>query len=135
MCKSRRKWCKKKLIKENYIKTVVNDKHLNPDATASALWGRVVFELRRREYTALYTACGDVRKVSLDGDKLVVQIEDEYLYKIIAGKTNMELLEDTLNFVDSVAKLEVVYSKPEDYVAKDLEILKRKFGKSLKIRG
>ena len=134
VCKPWWKWCKKKLIKENYTKTVVNDVHLDPDATATALWGRVVFALRQKEYTALYTACGDVRKVSLDGDKLIVCIEDEYLYNIIAGKTNLELLEQTLRTIDSVAKIEIVYSKPEDYVQKDLEILKRKFGNSLKIK-
>ncbi len=104
------------------------------ETTALALWGKVVTKLRQKELTALYTACGDVRDVTIEHDKLIVSIEDEYLYKIIAGETNINLLQMTLAEVDKLAKLEVVYSKPEDYVKIDLETLRRKFGNTLKIK-
>lgn len=97
------------------------------------MWGRVVSSLRQKEYTALFTACGDVRKVSLEQENLIVFIEDEYLYNIISGATNIKLLQDTLAEIDNVANIQIKYDKPEDYVSKDLEVLRRKFGNSLKI--
>ncbi len=98
------------------------------------MWGRLISALRTKDITSLYTACGDVRSVRLEGDNLVVSIEDEYLYNIIAGEKNIELLGEILHGIDNVAKIKIEYLKREDYVAKDIEKLKKKFGKMLNIK-
>lgn len=94
----------------------------------------MVSGLRNSDYTALFTACGDVRKVAIDGDNLIATIEDEYIYNIIISENNMAILKSVLKDIDEMAKLVIQYVKPEDYVEKDIEILKRKFGNNLVIK-
>ena len=98
------------------------------------MWGRLISALRTKDITSLYTACGDVRNVRLEGDDLVVSIEDEYLYNIIASEKNIELLSEILHGIDNVANIKIEYLKREDYVAEDIEKLKKKFGKMLNIK-
>ena len=102
MCKFRRKRLKKKLIKEEYASKKALNRHIDPKVTASNIWGGVISSLRRRDLTALYTACGDVRDINLDGDELNVFVDDEYLYNIIAGERNIEILQQAVKEVDDV---------------------------------
>jgi hypothetical protein len=134
MCKFRRKRLKKKLIKEEYAPKKASNRHVDPKVTASNIWGGVISSLRRRDLTALYTACGDVRDINLDGDELNVFVDDEYLYNIIAGERNIEILQQAVKEVDDVASIKIVYNKKENYVEKDLMTLKRKFGNILQVK-
>ena len=134
MCKFRRKRLKKKLIKEEYASKKALNRHIDPKVTASNIWGGVISSLRRRDLTALYTACGDVRDINLDGDELNVFVDDEYLYNIIAGERNIEILQQAVKEVDDVASIKIVYNKKENYVEKDLMTLKRKFGNILQVK-
>lgn len=84
--------------------------------------------------TALYTACGDVRNYILDGDELVIYIDDEYLYNIIAGEKNIQILQEIVSEVDAVAKIKIEREIKEDIVQKDITNLKRKFGNILQIK-
>ncbi len=90
--------------------------------------------MRERDLTALYTACGDVRSINLDGDDLVVYIEDEYLYNIIAGEKNLQLLQEIVKDIDVAVCLKIEFAKREDYVEKDIAMLKRKVGNILQIK-
>ena len=134
MCKFGRKRLKKKLIKEEYAPKKASNRHIDPKVTASNIWGGVISSLRKRDLTALYTACGDVRDINLDGDELNVFVDDEYLYNIIAGERNIEILHQAVKEVDDVASVKIVYNKKENYVEKDLMTLKRKFGNILQVK-
>ena len=134
MCKFRRKRLKKKLIKEDYRQKTAQIRHIDPKVTASNIWGTVIYRLRERDLTALYTACGDVRNYNLEEDELVIYIEDEYLYNIIAGEKNLEILQDIVAEIDDVAKIKVEREIKEDIVQKDITNLKRKFGNILQIK-
>lgn len=84
--------------------------------------------------TALYTACGDVRNCNLEGDELVIYIEDEYLYNIIAGEKNIQILQDIVCEIDDIVKIRIEREIKEDIVQKDITNLKRKFGNILQIK-
>ena len=134
MCKFGRKWLKKKLIKEEYALKKAEIRHIDPKVTAGNIWGSVISALRERDLTALYTACGDVRNINLDGDDLVVYIEDEYLYNIIASEKNVQLLQEIVKDIDDAVCLKIEFAKKEDYVEKDIAMLKRKVGNILQIK-
>lgn len=134
MCKFGRKWLKKKLIKEEYTVKKAEIRHIDPKVTAGNIWGGVISALRGRDLTALYTACGDVRNINLNGDDLVVYIEDEYLYNIIASEKNVQLLQEIVKDIDGAVCLKIEFAKKEDYVEKDLAMLKRKVGNILQIK-
>ena len=134
VCKFGWKRLKKKLIKEEYTAKTAEIRHIDPKVTAGNIWGSIISALRRRDLTALYTACGDVRNINLDGDDLIVFIEDEYLYNIIAGEKNLQLLQEIVQDIDSAVCLKIEFAKKEDYVEKDIIMLKRKVGNILQIK-
>lgn len=134
MCKFRRKWLKKKLIKEDYAVKRAEIRHIDPKTTAAGIWGKVIYALRRRDLTALYTACGDVRNYTLEGDELVIYIEDEYLFNIIASEKNVEVLQTIVCEIDDVATIRIEKEIKEDITQKDIANLKRKFGNILQIK-
>ena len=59
--------------------------------TAKTVWGKVVLFLKEHKQIALHVACGDITDVELQGDKLVVNVDDGTLVGLLNdGKREIE---------------------------------------------
>ena len=90
--------------------------------------------LKERRQIALHVACGDITDVRLDGENLVINIEDGMMLNLLTeGKRELESAIRwqglDLNIVINVKKIEKTAEE------QDIEKLKQIFGESLIIKG
>ena len=94
----------------------------------------MVLYLREQRQVALHVACGDITDIQIDGDKLIINIDDGMIYNLLVeGKRQIENalrwqgLE--LNVVVNIRKIEL------SSVEKDIKKLKEIFGDNLIVKG
>ena len=102
--------------------------------SATTIWGKIVLYLKERRQIALHVACGDITDVRLDGENLVINIEDGMMLNLLTeGKRELESAIRwqglDLNIVINVKKIEKTAEE------QDIEKLKQIFGESLIIKG
>ena len=90
--------------------------------------------LKEHRQIALHVACGDITDVRLDGENLVINIEDGMMLNLLTeGKRELESAIRwqglDLNIVINVKKIEKTAEE------QDIEKLKQIFGESLIIKG
>ena len=87
--------------------------------TAKTIWGKVVLFLKEHRHIALHVACGDITDTVLEGDKLVVNVYDGALVKLLAdGKREIE---NALRWQGLEHKL-VINIKETEYSKSELDI-------------
>lgn len=94
----------------------------------------MVLYLREQRQVALHVACGDITDIQIEGDKLIINIDDGMIYNLLVdGKRQIENalrwqgLE--LNVVVNIRKIEL------SSVEKDIKKLKEIFGDNLIVKG
>ena len=91
--------------------------------------------MRKSSHTILHTACGDIRQIQLNGNELVVYVEDDYLYNVINKPNNLKILIDTIKQVNPNASLNIKKREKASFnIEKDILELKKKFGKMFTIK-
>lgn len=102
--------------------------------SAKNVWGKVVLYLREHRQVALHVACGDITDVQIDGDSLMINIEDGMIYNLLNdGKRQIE---NALRWQGLDLKVVVNIKKTElSPDEKDILRLKELFGDNLKILG
>ena len=102
--------------------------------SAKTIWGKIVLYLKEHRQIALHVACGDITDVRLDGENLVINIEDGMMLNLLTeGKRELESAIRwqglDLNIVINVKKIEKTAEE------QDIEKLKQIIGESLIIKG
>ncbi len=94
----------------------------------------MVLYLREQRQVALHVACGDITDIQIDGDKLIINIDDGMIYNLLVdGKRQIENalrwqgLE--MNVFVNIRKIEL------SSVEKDIKKLKEIFGDNLIVKG
>ncbi|MGD9901678.1 MAG: DNA polymerase III subunit gamma/tau [Spirochaetales bacterium] len=124
---------------ENEQKTPKNDEIEHPNKYANIsvnqLWGKVLIELRENNQPVLYTVCGEVEPVKIDGNIFKLQVSDETVYGKLVKDENLNALQKLLQKLDVDVRIEVTYLKKEVERTKNEteELLKQKFGDKLNI--
>lgn len=87
--------------------------------SAKTIWGKVVLFLKEHRHIALHVACGDITDVELEGDKLIVNVFDGALVKLLTdGKRDIE---NALRWQGLEQKL-VINIKETQYSKVDLDL-------------
>ena len=85
------------------------------------IWGKTVLYLREHKNVALHVVCGDITNVELDGNKLVLRTEEQYLYDMISSPENVEEIKKAIAWQGLSLELEIIkLKKDEDLVEEDL---------------
>lgn len=95
------------------------------------LWGLVVIRLREQNLITLHTACGELRHLKLVGDDLIVEVHEEYLYKILTNSDNFAKISLELSKINDKIKLNFVLKLKENKVLDSYNRLKALFGDDL----
>lgn len=101
--------------------------------SAKTIWGKIVSYLRENKQVALYVACGDITDVELEGDNLIVNIQDNMI-AILLSEGRREI-ERAISWQGVNVKLvlnfkEIQKTKQEQ----DIQRLTELFGSELKIK-
>lgn len=106
-------------------------KNFNP----KTIWGQVISLLRQENSMVLFTACGEIRHVEKQENKLIVNIYEEYLYNILTKDENFYKLSLVLKKIDKDLTLSLNFlEKEESKSLINLKRLKRIFKDELEIR-
>lgn len=104
-------------------------------ASAKSVWGAVVMLLRKNGLMALFTACGDIREIKLEGHELVINIREEFLYNILTKEENLYKITTLLKQIKSDLELKFVLINKKDNNAEiNLKRLTEVFGNTLEIK-
>lgn len=109
------------------IATITPEQMRNP----YKLWGFVVIRLREQNLITLHTACGELRRIKLDGDSLIVEVNEEYLFKILTNPDNFSKISLELSKINDKIKLNFVLKVKENKVQDSYNKLKALFGEDL----
>lgn len=109
------------------IATISSEEMRNP----YKLWGLVVIRLREQNLITLHTACGELRHLKLVGDDLIVEVHEEYLYKILTNSDNFAKISLELSKINDKIKLNFVLKLKENKVLDSYNRLKALFGDDL----
>lgn len=109
------------------IATITPEQMRNP----YKLWGFVVIRLREQNLITLHTACGELRRIKLDGDNLIVEVNEEYLFKILTNPDNFSKISLELSKINDKIKLNFVLKVKENKVQDSYNKLKVLFGEDL----
>jgi len=109
------------------------EKDLNNSKSANALWGKVVLALRESKYPALHVACGNLRDITLTGGVLTVNVKEEYIYNLLMGEENLNLLGTLLGKINGNVMLSIKLKTEHNEAEENIIKLKKKFGENLKI--
>ena len=102
---------------------------------ARSVWGKLVLELKCLNLITLHTACGEIRNVKFEKNTLIVEVKEEYLFKILTEEKNRQKIEELLKKIDE--KIEVCFNKKNTNVddgKENLNKLKSLFGKELSVK-
>lgn len=90
-----------------------------------SIWGKVVLYLKEKKDISLQIACGDIIDVDIKDDDFVVNINNEFLYKIISSNGAKEKIINALRWQGFTGKLIInrILTK-KDIQEKDFENLK-----------
>lgn len=102
--------------------------------SAKNVWGKIVLFLKERRFVALHVACGDITDVSIEGNNLVINVEEGMLATILAeGKRE---LENALRWQGLDLNLEIKLKKSNlSGQEEDIKKLKTILGNKLTIIG
>lgn len=111
-----------------------NNFNLQNSQNPRAIWGAVVTLLHKQNYMALFTACGEIREIKLEGATLVINIREEFLYNTLTREDNLLKLTSLLKQVNNNLDLKFnLIKKKDDKTQVNLKRLTEVFGKSLEI--
>lgn len=95
------------------------------------IWGLMVIRLREQNLITLHTACGELRRLKLVGDDLFVEVQEEYIYKILTNPDNFAKISLELSKINDKIKLNFVLKLKENKVLDSFNKLKALFGDDL----
>lgn len=95
------------------------------------IWGLVVIRLREQNLITLHTACGELKHIKFDGDNLVVEVSEEYLFNILTNPNNFSKISLELSKINDKIHLNFVLKKKESRVLDSYTKLKELFGDDL----
>ena len=106
----------------------------NGRLSSKNVWGKVVLYLREHRQVALHVACGDITDVSIDGNDLIINIEDGMIYNLLVdGKRQIENVVRWQGFELNVkVNIKNIELSSAD---QDIKKLKDLFGDKLVIKG
>ncbi len=83
----------------------------------------------------LHSACGEIRDITLNGDALIVNVKDEFTYKILTKPENSSKIDLELKQInDRIAlkfNLKVI---PKSKIERNVLVLRELFGDEIKIK-
>lgn len=113
-------------------KKVDVEQFIESDMSARKLWGVLIIKLREKNFVTLHTACGEIREVRRDGDKITAVVYEDYLFNILTSTDNFDKILFELKQIDDKITLEFVLKHTREGKIKDnLKALKNLFGDGL----
>ena len=109
------------------VATISADQMKNP----YKIWGLVVIRLREQNLITLHTACGELKRIKFDGDNLLVEVSEEYLFKILTNPNNFSKISLELSKINDKIHLNFVLKKKENKVLESYTKLRELFGDDL----
>ena len=95
------------------------------------IWGLVVIRRREQNLITLHTACGELKRIKFDGDNLLVEVSEEYLFKILTNPNNFSKISLELSKINDKIHLNFVLKKKENKVLESYTKLRELFGDDL----
>lgn len=100
--------------------------------SAHRIWGVVLVKLREARFMSLHTAGGEVRDISLEGNKLIAKVKQENLYNILTEQENFDRICLQLKELNDNLSIEFVFDPPKVKLGQtNLPKVKKLFGEFL----
>lgn len=85
------------------------------------IWGKIVLYLRENKNVALHVVCGDITNVEIEGNKLVLKAEEQYLYDMVSSPESIAEIKKAIVWQGLDLDIEVIkLKKDENLVEEDL---------------
>ena len=85
------------------------------------IWGKIVLYLRENKNVALHVVCGDITNVEIEGNKLVLKAEEQYLYDMVSSPESISEIKKAIIWQGLDLDIEVIkLKKDDDLVEEDL---------------
>jgi hypothetical protein len=106
--------------------------NLSERLSAKNIWGKVILYLRENRLIALHVACGDITDVRLEGNNLIVRVDDGMMLNLLSdGKRE---LERAISWQGLDLNLTIEAKQIKNQSDEDIEKLKKIVGNYLEIK-